>query len=272
MNNLSNDGRQFVSFSGICPFNCNHCYTFCEGYTTDVEDISVERIISGIKGNNFDIVYVSGHRENFIDHIEGIRLCEELYSNFHTDIMLTTRCVFNSLELRRLHNLNVQMRKNGQFLFFCASIPALKSYKKLEPSLLIPSPEERISCLKEVFDAGIFTVLTVRPLCPDNYIPIDEPLEIIKRCKDFSSGVISSGIVVDETILNRLPDFPSDFSYTEEPLMPCLNNEDISVKYVNVNTELSILQAYCNTQNLPFYSHSLPLIKFLKESSKKHHW
>lgn len=264
MNNLSNDGRQFVSFSGVCPFKCNHCYTFCEGYSLDSDDLSAESIIDHIKENDFNMIYVSGHRENFVDRELGIHLCERLYSKFHTDILVTTRCTFNSAEVNRFAKLNSQMRENGNALFFCMSIPALESYKKLEPSPLVPTPDERISCLGKMYDAGILTILTIRPLCPTQYIPVEEPLEILQKCSRISSGVISSGIVVDQTILNRLPGFPTNFTYTEAPLMSCLGNDNIQMKYVNVNLELLQLQKSCSNLGLPFFMNSMPLIEYLK--------
>ena len=263
MNNLSNDGRQFVSFSGVCPFNCNHCYTFCKGYSLDYDDLSAENIIQHIKKNNFNIIYISGHRENFIDKELGIHLCERLYSEFHTDMLITTRCVFDDTEVDRLAKLNSQMRKNGNFLFFCVSIPALDSYKKLESSPLVPTPDDRISCLHRIYNAGILTILTIRPLCPTQYIPIAEPLEILQRCSHISSGVISSGIVVDQTILNKLPGFPTNFNYTEAPLMSCLGNDNIHMKYVNVDFELLQIQNLCSDMNVPFFTHSMPLIEHL---------
>ena len=88
------------------------------------------------------------------------------------------------------------MNNEGKDLFFCISIPALESYKKLESNPAIPTPYQRMKFLSEVYNQGIDTFLTIKPLCPTEYIPIDEALKIIEECKNYSTVVLSSGIVV----------------------------------------------------------------------------
>lgn len=254
--------REFVSFTGKCPYACNHCYTFCSGYDSYDSGKSVKEIISNLKNKVFDIVYISGHKENFINEEQGLELCEEIYRNFHTDLMVTTRSIFSPKNLDKFNKLNKLMKSENHNLFFCASIPALESYRKLEPSKIIPDPYSRIENLKAIFDIGIFTFLTLRPLCPDTYIPIKEILDIIDLCKNHTSIVLSSGIVVNDDILCKLDGFPKDFKSQDKELMPCLKN-DLTMKYVDVHKELNLIKNKCNELNLPFFEHSLPAIDFL---------
>lgn len=256
--------RQFVSFTGKCPYACNHCYTFCNGYNTYNSGGSVKEIVNNLRSEQFDIVYISGHKENFVDADQGIELCEELFYNFHTDLMITTRSVFTKEQLTRLEKLNALMKAEQKMLFFCASIPALESYYKLESNPQIPTPYLRIENLKSVYDRGILTFLTLRPLCPDSYIPTKEIISIIDLCKNHTSIVLSSGIVVNAEILNKLHGFPEAFESQDRPLMPCLKN-DLSMKYVNVEKELDFIKRKCLELKLPFFEHSLPAIFFLKE-------
>lgn len=256
--------RQFVSFSGKCPYQCNHCYTYCSGYDSYDSGINVYEIVEGLKNQSFDIVYISGHKENFIDPNEGLKLCEEIFKNFHTDIMVTTRNIFTQEQLDRFEKLNYAMKAENKDLYFCASIPALQSYKRLEPNPIIPNPYQRMENLKRVYDRGIQTFLTLRPLCPDSYIPIKEVLEIIEICEKSTSIVLSNGIVVDDEILNKLKGFPQNFACQQKPLMPCLKN-NLSMKYVDVEKELDIIKQKCKSLKLPFFEHSLPAIKYLKK-------
>lgn len=257
--------RQFISFSGKCPYACNHCYTFSNGYNTYDSGASVKEIINYLKSKRFDIVYISGHKENFVDAGQGIELCEELFYNFHTDLMITTRSVFTKEQLSRLEKLNILMKAEQKMLFFCASIPALESYYKLESNPQIPLPYLRIENLKSVYERGILTFLTLRPLCPDSYIPIEEIINIINLCKNHTSIVLSSGIVINAEILNKLNGFPEIFESQDKPLMPCLKN-DLSMKYVNVEKELAFIKRKCLELKLPFFEHSLPAIHFLKNT------
>lgn len=256
--------RQFVSFTGKCPYQCNHCYTFCSAYDSYDSGNSVNEIIEGLRKEDFDIVYVSGHKENFINPDDGIELCEQIFQNYSSDIMITTRNVFDCKQLEKISILNRKMEEKHRDLFFCASIPALQSYKKLEPNPIIPNPIKRIENLKRIFDLGIYTVLTLRPLCPNIYIPIQEIIDIIELCQQHVSVVLSSGIVVNDEILHKLIGFPKDFNCQEKPLMPCLKN-NLSMRYVDVNMELKEIKIKCKEYSLPFFEHSLPAIEYLKK-------
>ena len=259
--------RQFVSFTGKCPYACNHCYTFCEGYDSYDSGNTVNEIVKKLQDEDFDIIYISGHKENFVNPDEGLELCEQLFDNYHSDIMVTTRSIFNVKQLDRFGRLNIKMREQGKDLFFCASIPALESYKKLEPNNMIPNPFKRIENIIRVFEKGIYTFLTLRPLCPDNYIPIQEILEIIELCKGYVTVILSSGIVVDDHILQRLENFPIDYKSQNKPLMPCLKN-NLSMQYVDVDKELKMIREKAIECNIPFFEHSLPAIEYVKNNSK----
>lgn len=261
---LSNYRRQFVSFTGKCPYQCNHCYTFCTGYDSYDSGKNVKDIVEQLRKQEFEVVYISGHKENFVNPDEGIELCEQIFDNFNSDIMITTRNVFSPKQLNKINILNKKMKEKNKDFFFCASIPALQSYKKLEPNPIIPDPIQRIENIKNIYDLGIYTVLTLRPLCPGSYIPIKEIIDIIEMCQYYSSVVLSSGIVVDDEILHKLIGFPKDFNCYEKELMPCLKN-NLSMKYVDVGVELRVIKEKCKECGLPFFEHSLPAIEYLKE-------
>lgn len=262
---MDNTVRQFVSFGGTCPFNCSHCYTFSPSYKSD-DSNDINDIVASIKREKLKIVYVSGHRENFVNPDDGLSLCEAIFKRINVDLLITTRNVFSDEQLQRLFDLSLEMKKASCDLFVCSSIPATKSYKALEPSPLMPTPQARMNFLKQVFDMGIYTILTIRPLCPNSFIPIEEPLEIIDYCHEFSSVILSSGIVVDDAILNRLVSFPFFKCNGEEPLMTCLLN-DMMVKYVNVDEELGIISKHCKKYGKELFYHSLPAINFLKSQN-----
>jgi hypothetical protein len=81
---------------------------------------------------------------------------------------------------------------------------------------------------------------------------------------DFIDVVISSGIVVHESILPKLQGFPQDYESTREKIMECLHR-DVYVDYVSVNNELQQIRDFCIQAGIHFEEHSLPAIKFLKE-------
>jgi len=260
--------RQLVSFEGACPFSCLHCYTFCEGYENSTGS-TIPDIIDTLKGKDFNVVYVSGHKENFIDPDLGLRLCEEIFREFYVDILITTRNVFRDEHLQKLDKLQKEMRAKNNHIYFCVSVPAYDSHKKLEPNRAIPIPSDRIAFLKKVYQLGINTILTIRPLCPSEFIPDEEALKIIEECKCFSSAVLVSGIVVNEQILHNLGDFPKNYSLLKEGvLMDCLGN-DLLMRYVDVSKELKKISDFCNSKGVPFFEKSLDAINYIQERHRR---
>lgn len=245
--------REFISFGGKCPYKCKHCYTFIPGYKYDAE-ASIDSLVQLLTTiPHVDIVYVSGHKECFVNPDEGISLCEKIYSTAACDILFTTRNSFSTSHIDRLSKLNEIMRRNGHFLFGCISIPALYSYAKIERPALVPSPEDRINTLKALYDKEIITLLTVRPLFHNCFIPITEPLEIIDRCSPFSSAVISSGLVKNSYISSVL-NYPANQKMKDKKeIMKCLNQQDIIVEYCDVSEELSALERFCSEKAIPLF-------------------
>ena len=236
-----------------------HCYTFNPKYKWSDQN-SIDEILNDLNNKTFDVLYISGHKENFVDVNVGLELCEKLYDKFKCDLLITTRNIFNKKQITRLSNLNKKMKSDEKDMFFCISIPALSSHKKLESNLLIPSPNDRIEFLKQVHTANIYTMLTIKPLCPNNFIPTKEISEIIRKCYKYSSIILSSGIVVDEFILKRLNVSEKCFAGTKDKLMECLEN-DIDVTYVDVDSELKEIKKMCDKYSVPFFEHSMPAIE-----------
>ncbi len=258
----SENSRAFASFSGKCPYECSHCYTFSKEFVSKGK-ADVNSIINELNSKkNFNIVYISGYKENFVDPAKGMSLLESVYDNFCCDILITTRAVFDVNNTNRLFALNARMQSNGNHLYFCVSIPAYESYRLLEPNPIIPSPSQRLQFLKNIYLGGINAILTIRPLCPNTFVPISESIRLINEIDGYCSAVISSGIVVDNFILTKLNEFPDVFDYEEKKLMNCLEN-DINVKYVNVKKELEQVENTCKKSGIPFFQNSLPAINYI---------
>ncbi len=254
--------RVFASYSGTCLYKCLHCYTYSAEFVNRGKN-SIKDIIDDLeKKNKFNIVYISGYKENFINPAKGLSLMEAIYARFQCDILVTTRAVFGTKDIERLFELNSHMCEKGNRLYFCVSIPAYESYQLLEPNSIIPTPQQRIDFLKELYIGGVSTILTIRPLCPNCFIPLSESKKIISEINGYCSAIISSGIVVDDFILDKIHGFPLDFDYEEKKIMSCLDN-DINVKYVNVSNELIEIESICTNLGIPFFQNSLPAINYI---------
>jgi len=256
--------RELVSFDGPCPYKCKHCYTF--GLNEKCENLSSEDIIKSLEGKNFDVIYVSHNKENFIVPTKGIDLCRKLFNKYHKDIIAITRNVFNEDELDDFSRLNDEMNRNGKILCLAVSIPALESVGVTEGEGLIPTPQKRIDFLKRAKAKGLRTVLVIRPLFPDKFIPISEPLQLIEECKDFVDCVLSSGLAVNDAILKQLEMKESDFNYLDGDNSNYLIGAIGNAKYIDVKKEIQQLKEKCKSLNIHMFDHSLEALKFFDHS------
>lgn len=256
--------RELVSFDGPCPYKCKHCYTF--GLNEENRHLTVDDIVDSLKGKQFDVIYVSHNRENFVVPDEGIDLCTRLFETYNKDIIAITRNIFNEKELERFAKLSEKMKSKGKLLCLAVSIPALDSIEITEGSGIIPSPEKRIEFLKRAKEKNIKTILVIRPLFPNKIIPIREPLEILERCKTFVNCVLSSGLAVNDSILNQLGLSEKDFNYLEGNNSKYLLGAIDGIKYVDVQDEIRQLKEKCKELNINFFDHSMEAIKFFDHS------
>lgn len=256
--------REFISFGGACPFGCLHCYTFHDQFKTS-PDLSIEGLVQSVSNKKFNTIYISGYNENFSNPDNGLDLTEQIFNKYKCDILFTTRNTFNSKQISRLVKLNNRMKSFGKMLYACVSIPAYNSYKKIENNPKIPSPKERISFINDMGSKGLCTFLTLRPLFPDQFIPTDEVAKIIEQCSPLATAVISSGIVLDNNIINKLSGFPKEIKVSDAPLMTCLN-QSYEVQYVDVENELNSLRDTCNKLNVPFFTDSIPAVQYAKKN------
>jgi len=263
---FSEKNRVFVSFGGKCSFQCLHCYTFSQNFQTE-NFYSIKDIISNLQEKKqFDIIYVSGYKENFENPNEGLDLVEELFAVFNCHILFTTRNVFSKEQIIRVSNLNRLMKESNKFLFACVSISAYNSYKKIEPNNKIPSPEKRIEFLKQLYENDIITFLTLRPVYPTLFIQTKEYLEIIEKTYNFCDAIIASGIRIDDYIKDRLKTFPKNYMAKLEK-WHCFN--DMPIEEVNVKSELSEIETFCKDRNVLIFEASIPAMNHFYNNEKR---
>jgi organic radical activating enzyme len=257
---ITENDREFASFGGRCPFKCLHCYTFSNNFEETTKD-SIDEIVDRLNiKKDFKIIYISGYKENFVIPDDGLDLMEKLFSQYKCHILFTTRNILNDKQIDRLSNLNKEMQKVGKKLFACISISAFNSYQKLEPNKIIPTPIQRIEFLKAIFKEGITAFLTLRPVCPNSFIPTSEYIEILDKSYKYCNAVITSGILVDNHILKNLNNFPWKYDDKEEEQMHCFNKMKVNI--VDVSDELSIIKAFCKDKNVPVFDKSIPAINY----------
>lgn len=251
--------RVLVSFRGRCPMQCKHCYTYD---LAEREEKTVLEIVEETGREKFDIIYLSQKYENFYDEEQGLSLCRELYFAYHKDIFIITRSHFSDSLVKRLKELNQEMQKNGNQLYLGVSLCADHSYSITEDPEKCPTPLKRLDNIRRAHKYGIKTLILLRPIFPDAVIPVKECIGLLEQGKDFVDAVVSSGLVVTDSILMRLNLKKKDFNY-----LPSNNSEYLSdlkgAHYIDVRSELFQIQRGCIERKIPFFSHSMPALNYL---------
>ena len=262
--------REIISFSGRCSLKCKHCFAH-EIETEDIcdSDVEIDKIVESLRGKTFDVIYVSHNKENFNDPMLGVELCKKLFEEYNCDICITTRKSFNGAAFKNLKKLNELMKENSKFLYVCVSIPAIQSWEIMEQKDKMQSPYERIGFLERLKNAGIFSLLTIRPLFPENVIPRSEIRQIVDLCADKVDCILTGGLAVTDNILSRLALNEADLKYTDGELSEYLVGVKSKVKYVDVTSEISALKAYCRENDISFFEHSLDAINHLRKTYLK---
>lgn len=263
--NFMLENREIISFGGTCPFDCKHCFG-CEIHESKEQEI--DEVVESLKNSNFDVLYISQNKENLINPYECIELCEKLYDEYCCDIFITTRCVLNDDEINQFLNLSKKMKESNKNLTICVSIPALNSYSKTENKNAVPTPTERIEFLSKIKDSEIYSMVTIRPLFPNSFIPQDEIFQLVDQCNGKVDCILTGGLMVTDKILKRLGVEKSDFNYLPYGDSEYLKGIDVDFLTVDVVEEMKNLKEYCNKKNILFFAHSMDALNYFKSNPK----
>lgn len=265
--NFMLENRKIISFGGKCPFDCKHCFG-CEIDDSYENEVEIDDLVASLQNQNFDVLYISQNKENLINPYECIELCEKLFEEYCCDIFITTRCVLNDNEINQFLNLSRKMKDNNKNLTICVSIPALDSFSKTENIQKVPTPNQRLDFLKKIKNSDIYSMITIRPLFPNNFIPQTEIHQLVDECKDKVDCILTGGLMVTDKILKRLGVEKSEFNY-----FPCGNSEylkgiDVDFMAVDVADEMKDLKEYCNKNGILFFAHSMDALNYFKSNPK----
>lgn len=247
--------RIIIGFDGRCPLNCKHCYA--HGLDQVCEPRSISQLVASIEEKDFDIIYLSQKNETFYDEKEGLAFCEALYNKYKKDIYIITRSNLSDNTINELARINSEMGGAGNKLIVGISICANESFLKTE-SNICPSPSERLVCMKKIHQRGIKTILTIRPVFPDWFIPVSELKEIINKASDYYDCVVSSGLIASEHIIADLGMNLMTIKYLtsgDSTYLDDINKNDF--KFLDVEEELNEIEATVLACGKNFYRHSM---------------
>jgi DNA repair photolyase len=265
-------GRAMVSLGPLsaeryCPFSCQFCYV--QGPFPRYPTATPTEIVKWLtkRRGQFKIVYVSGDTDSFAPgrtHL-GLALLDSR-RQVGTDVLFTTRHVFDSADSAALRKIAAAYRSAGLLLVACISISQL-NYPALEPPPIRP-PSERIEQMRLLREAGVVTVLTIRPFIPG--IPAHEYCTIVDRGHVYADIVVGGDLYLDTNgYISRLIEKaigmnPRRATTEEQERALDFSLDPLAWHIEHYPEACSMVARRCDELNKPFFVRSGPAIDLLR--------
>jgi len=193
---------------------------------------------------------------------EAVRVLKEL-STLGKDVSIITKLSLNDNFIKELKEISNEMSKRYNFIVFSVSIPCCESNKKWEPK--VPSIEKRVDTLKKVSEAGIDSMVAIRPLIPN--IHSHEIDKIIDLTNPYVFGYYSGPLYLkefDDALLSKKEsgDLKLNIEEVEPAWMP-KGNKFIKVENPALMTHLE--EKVRNTGKM-FFEGAAKGIEFLRKN------
>lgn len=261
--------RAMVSLGPLSPKRfCTYACSFCYVHSSfgKYPAWSINRIIEWLQSHraNYSIVYVSGDTDSFAKPrtAQGIELLNRLVE-LDCDVLFTTRAPLDKESVDAISSVNTRLRARGKLLIGCVSISRLVSAPHIEPKP-VPSPAVRIQVLGALKEAGLSTVLAVRPFLP--IIPASEYCDLVERCKSYADVVLGeawyfdTGGKLENMVLGhgvRMEDYSvkvMDF-----------DKNGVGWKVWEARESAEVVERHCASLGIPFFMRSAPAIDLLRQ-------
>ena len=174
-----------LTASKHCPYSCAFCYVQDDFQSYPV--CSEEQIIDFLQKekDKYNIIYISGDTDSFAPPRtdRGLRLLLRISKEFDSDLLFTTRTVFNEEQITVIEEVVKNQKSKGKQIYACISITRYSNELAYIEPFPIPLPDERISTIKNLHNVGATTVLALRPFLP--IVPITDYITILEKTKGF---------------------------------------------------------------------------------------
>lgn len=159
--------RVLVYSKLVCPLDCKYCFSENLSRSKQKESVylSAEQLelLSDLP-EEIKTIMLGCDTEFFQNKREAISVIEKI-SDFGKDVSIITKLNIDDSTIDRLRIVNEKMDKIGNILVFSTSIPCFDSSRKWEPKA--PKVEKRIETLVKISNAGIDSMVAIRPLIPN---------------------------------------------------------------------------------------------------------
>jgi DNA repair photolyase len=218
--NLKIDEDRVLTYSNItCPLECAYCFAneIIRGHENEQGIYLSEEQFGLLEQLPPDIktIMLGCDTEFLQDKAQAIDVLKRL-STMGKDISVITKLPLNEEFVGQLTEIAGDLKANNNFTTFSVSLACTESKDKWEPRT--PSIQSRVDTLRRVANAGIDTMVAIRPLIPN--VSENELDTIVDLTKDYAFGYYSGPMYLKEL---------SDKTITAEELktLDCIVSEEV---------------------------------------------
>lgn len=197
--------RAVVSTGGVCTHGCEYCFVGAGGYKI-INELSVDKIVSSVAKFPPEVkrIELGLDKDPMLDQPKALELISRL-SLLGKDLSFATKANLTNETVKKLAEISKEMTSRGNYLFTKVSLFGFETAKKYEPHA--PSPEERVEVIRRLHDAGLPTIIYIKPILPDL---TDEEIErVFQETEDHCYAYIAGYLIYDEKLAKKLNIEPS---------------------------------------------------------------
>jgi DNA repair photolyase len=262
------DKDRVLTYSHLsCPLDCKYCFIddlrFNQlknvAYLTEKQWDLIKKLPDNIR-----LIMLGCDTEFFQNKEEALSILTKL-AETNRDVSVITKLSLSEDFIKRLGDINKRMRSHNNVLSFSVSLPCFESSKLWEPKA--PSPQKRIKTLQRAREAGLMTLVAIRPLLPN--LNIQEIERIISSTKEYTDGYYSGPLYLkdfDDKIKSEYGLEGCRVEQVEPHWMPGKN----SFYKISREGQEKMLAEIIKRNNKPFFEGAAEGIKLLKSNYEKY--
>ncbi|MFH0814579.1 MAG: radical SAM protein [Candidatus Falkowbacteria bacterium] len=257
---LKFDKDRVLTYSQLsCPLNCRYCFV-------DDLNFNQQRGVAYLSEKQFELIdrlpdeiklIMLGCDTEFLQYKKEALAILERLAQKKRDISVITKLTLSKEYIRRLKEIAERVSEQGNILAFSVSILCTDSAGKWEPK--VPNPEKRIETLRRAFDAGIKTLVALRPLLPT--LSDEELEEVVAKTKDCCFGFYSGPLYLKSLEHPLLTDLSG---LKIEKLQPHWMPQGNIFYRIEKSGQMELLKQILQRYNKPLFEGAAEGIKYLK--------
>lgn len=265
---VDNFGKVTISFGGICPLKCSHCYTVANQFVHS-RLRKMDAILNELHAlkEKFTTICISGDTDPFLFPEKTLDLLSILSTEFPwTDIMITSRLIPDEKIINGIIDIGVIMSRAERLLIPGISVITYSYPNSIEDPRLVPSTKKRLELLRNFSIGGLPCFLAMRPTFPFAVVSKSELKNIVKDAAPYTTVFLGEAFIIDPDNeisknigLEKIEVLKENYSPMTFLSQPNLWEKRIYSK------EAAYIEALCSLYDKPYFMRSMSGLNYIKK-------